>query len=175
MSEERMKILSMLQEGKITAQEAERLLEALAESSRAEGSEYRRKPRPRDFWDADFDFNEFFDPRFRKFGPFFDEEFKRKFRDRMHDFKRNMRWGDEEARREAREKMREAAEGIKEALEKSHIKDTVEEIGKAVLDAMEQVVGSLGGQKRTRDGEPSPGQEPPKGDTASGTGGTQEA
>jgi hypothetical protein len=148
MREERLKVLTMLQEGKITAEEAERLLAALSGGERAEpGEGPGRGRRGHGFWD--FDFGEF-----RRFGPVFDDEFRRKFQDKMRGFRHSMRRADEESRREAQEAFRGAAEAVKEAIDRSHIKETVESIGKTVLDAMEEAMGRFGSSAASRPESP---------------------
>ena len=93
MKEERLRILTMLQEGKITPEEAERLLAALSGGGRSDGAEGPgpgKGKRSRGWWDFDFDFTRGFDSEFRKFGPIFDEEFRRKFQDKMHRIQREL-------------------------------------------------------------------------------------
>jgi polyhydroxyalkanoate synthesis regulator phasin len=161
MKEERLRILTMLQEGKITPEEAERLLAALSGGGRADpGEGPGRGRRPRGFWDFDFDFTRGFDPEFRRFGTVFDDEFRRKFQDKMRHFRHSMRCADEESRREARDALRDAAEAVKNAFEQSNIKETVEGIGKTVLDAMEEAMRRFGGEKteKTGSGDAGPGE-----------------
>jgi len=175
MKEERLKILTMLQEGKITTEEAERLLAALAGAARAERGEGPRPGRHgHGFWDFDFDLMRDFEPHFRKFGPIFDEEFRRKFQDKARSFRNSMRWGDEGARREAREAFRQAAEAVKDTFERSNLKETVEQVGKSCLEAMEQAMRSFTGSAKSGSGttgssttgkaesEPKPSQDPNK-------------
>ena len=154
MKEERMKILTMLQEGKITPEEAERLLAALSGSTRSESGESSGKGRRPRGGDWDFDFTRHFDPEFRRFGPIFDDEFRRKFQDKMRHFRHSMRWADDESRREAKEALHEAAEAVKEAFERSNIKGTVESIGKTVLDAMEDAMRRFTGSGRSGEDKP---------------------
>jgi len=145
MKEERLKILTMLQEGKITPEEAEKLLAALSGSGRSESTDWTgRGRRARGCWDFDFDFTRNFEPDLRRFGPIFDEEFRRKFQDKMRSFRHSMRWADENTRREARDGLREAADAVKKAFESSNIKETIESVGKTVLDAMEEAMRRFG-------------------------------
>lgn len=160
MREERLRILTMLQEGKITPEEAERLLAALSGGGRADpGEGPGRGKRPRGFWDFDFDFTRGFDTELRKFGTVFDDEFRRKFQDKMRHFRHSMRCADEESRREARDALREAAEAVKSAFEQSNIRETVEGIGKTVLDAMEEAMRRFGGEnpEKTETGKTASG------------------
>lgn len=156
MREERLKILSMLQEGKITPEEAERLLAALSGGARDDGGHGGPghggpgggpRRHHRGFWDFDFDFTAPFEQEFRRFGPIFDENLRRKFHEKARSFRNTMRWADEDARREAKEAIREAAEAVKSAMESSHLKETVESIGKTVISAMEDVMRRFGGEK----------------------------
>ena len=160
MKEERMKILTMLQEGKITTEEAERLLAAIAGSARAEHGEGPGRGRRHGWWEPDFDF----EPHFRKFGLICDEDFRRKFQEKAREFKNSMRWGDEEARRQARDAFRHATEAVKDAFERSNLKETVEEVGKSVLDAMEQAMRGFSGTspKADESGAEKKPDEPPK-------------
>jgi len=162
MKEERLRILTMLQEGKITPEEAERLLAALSGGGRSDGAEGPGKgKRSRGWWDFDFDFTRGFDSEFRKFGTIFDEEFRRKFQDKMRHFRHSMRCADEESRREAGDALRDAAEAVKDAFDRSNIKETVEGIGKTVLDAIEEAMRRFGGTKSEAD-KPAAGGGPEK-------------
>jgi hypothetical protein len=164
MKEERLKILTMLQEGKITAEEAERLLAALSGARTDGGEREGRGRRGRGCWDFDFDFGRHFDPELKRFGGVFDDELRRKFQDKMRNFRHAMRGADEESRREARDALREAGEAVKEAIERSNIKETVESIGKSVLEAMEGAMRSFGGGNK-----PGAGPEGAKDSSAPGS------
>jgi hypothetical protein len=174
MREERLKILSMLQEGKITPEEAERLLSALSGPGRSESGEWGgHGRRGRGCCDFEFDFAKHIDPELKGFGGIFNEDFRRKFEDKMRRFRHSMRWADEGARREARDGLHEAAESVKEALNRSNIKETVESVGKTVLDALEEAMRHFGTKSGSDAGGTSPKgptpEQPKKPDGEAGT------
>jgi hypothetical protein len=158
MREERLKVLSMLQEGKITAEEAERLLAALSGGAEETGEAGPRRRPHRQFWDFEFDFGAPFDHEFRRFGRIFDEGLRRKFQDTFRNFKHHMRWADEDSRREAGDAVREAAESFRQAMDKSNLKETVESIGKTVIEAMEAAMRRFTGARKDTGDKPETGE-----------------